>query len=212
MSKKLITQPVGEPITLADNVYSHLRLIPEGSPPSHPDDDYIEEDLIPMARQMLEHELNRAFLNQTWELYLDAFPSGLGIEIPIAPLESITSIKYFDTDGVEQTFNSSKYQVDIKDEPARVQPIKGETWPSEQDRYNAVTIKFVAGYGTKDSNTLPIPLKQALYLIIGDLYCHRETVIPGLSIAKIPSYAAIERLTSMYRVYTNFDHVTESNN
>ncbi len=45
--------------------------------------------------------LNRALITQTWDMYLDAFPCGNGeIRMPFYPLQSVTAVQYYDTDGI----------------------------------------------------------------------------------------------------------------
>src|SRR3990172_9167653 len=62
-------------------------------------------------------------------------------------LQSITSITYIDTAGATQTWTSTLYEADIKSDIGKVRPVSGESYPSTDDIYNAVTIKFKAGYG-----------------------------------------------------------------
>src|SRR5688572_25610126 len=99
------TPPAAEPVTTAE-AKLHLRV-------TDSDDDTYIGSLITAARQKLENENGLAFINQTWDLTLDAFPDlGDVIKFPIHPLSSVTSITYKDTDGTTQTWSSSMYVVD----------------------------------------------------------------------------------------------------
>src|SRR4051812_10303685 len=111
MNYKIIT-PVaeaGEPVSLKE---ANLQLkIGTG-----PDDmavyptDAAVQDMIPAAREFCEHYTGRALAVRTLEVALDAFPGdSCAIELPMSPATSITSVKYTDTDGAEQTLPDTKY-------------------------------------------------------------------------------------------------------
>lgn len=100
---------------------------------------------ITTARQMAEQHLKRYLITQTVDAYFDDFVSNRTIYLP--PLASVTSIKYIDTDGVEQTLSASNYLVDAVSRPAQIEEAYGMSWPSVRSQRNAVVVRFVAGYG-----------------------------------------------------------------
>src|SRR4030067_2296692 len=77
--------------------------------------------LITAARKMAETYTLHALVTQTWELVLDGFPTG-GIVVPMPPLQSVTSVKYIDTDGVQQTLDALLSSVDTDSIPALLRP------------------------------------------------------------------------------------------
>lgn len=155
--------------------------------------------LITTARQYAEGFQRKAFVTQTWELWLDAFPNKDYIKIPLPPLQSVTSVKYYDTSDTEATFSSGDYFVDTKSEPGRVALNYGETWPTTALRpANGVCVTFVAGYGDAASD-VPKKVKQAMLLLIGHLYEHRESVIIGTIVAEVPM--AVEALLWQDRMF-----------
>lgn len=152
----------------------------------------IEDDLltalITAARQDCEKFQNRRYITQTWELWLDAWPDKDFIEIPLPPLQSVSSIKYYDTEDTEATFSSDDYFVDTKSEPGRVSLNYGESWPSTTLRpANGVCVTFVAGYGDEASD-VPRNIYQAILLLLGHLYENREAVsqITNVAIKELP--------------------------
>lgn len=157
---KLITAPASEPLTTAE-AKARLRVTVS-------DEDTDIGNLISEARAACENECGRAFVTQTWSLYLDEFPGGDGsIRVPRPPLQSVTWIKYYDADGVQQTLDSSTYLVTTGAEPARVTPVPGQWWPATQSgRPEAVEVRFVAGYGL--AAAVPYEAKAAMYLVIAD--------------------------------------------
>lgn len=130
--------------------------------------------LLAAARAHAEHYCGRSFGSQTLELALDAFPSG-GISLPRPPVTSITSVKYLDTAGVEQTVSSADYTLDDYDSQQHwVLPAYDVTWPSTLDSLNAVKVRYVAG-----AATLPEAVRSALLLFVGHLDMNREAVAAG---------------------------------
>jgi uncharacterized phiE125 gp8 family phage protein len=177
---KLKTGPTIEPVTVEDvQLYSRVTVTAERP---------LLERLIPTARRQVESDSSVLLITQTWTLYLDKFPSYPGtlnewissgsylgnvVEIPLRPVQSVTTVKYYDTAGTLQTANASTYQVDINSFIARIRPVTGTTWPATQDRLNAVEIEFVGGFGATAA-AVPEPMKQAICLLVGHHYEHRE--------------------------------------
>lgn len=197
----LITAPVAEPLTLAE-AKAHLRVT------SDDDNDYITA-LIQAVREQAEAYTSRAFVKQVWELSLDAFPasSASAVRIQKPPLISVDSVKYLDADGVEQTWDAANYQVASDLCTTRLLPGPGETWPTvEASRLGAATIQFTAGYpgdgNSPESFTANVPqaAKQAMLLMLGTAYAHRETVVTGTIATALPQSA--EWLLDPLRVVT----------
>jgi len=65
----------------------------------------IEDDLLDAiiiaSRENVEDITRRALLTQTWDMYLDGFPSVDFIKIPFGNLATVTHIKYKDSAGAE---------------------------------------------------------------------------------------------------------------
>ncbi len=146
------------------------------------DDAYITT-LIKTVRKLAEKFIGRAFITQTWYGYLDDWPdvnkkSGIDeIVIPLPPLQSVTSVKYYDTEDAEYTLDATTYYVDTDSEPGRIILEDGETWPSETLRpKNPIVIEFVAGYGATGAS-VEEELKQFMLLNIGNLYKNRDSEV-----------------------------------
>lgn len=165
MKLELIAAPLVEPVSLAE-AKDHLRV-------EITDDDTLISTLITAARRYGEKIQARAYITQTWDWFIDEFPK-LPFDVPLPPLQSITSIKYYDEDDVEFTFNSAKYFVDSKGFLGRITLNSGESWPSTTIRpINGVVIRFIAGYGTA-STDVPEEILTALKLIIAHYYENRQ--------------------------------------
>jgi len=111
------------------------------------------------------------FVNTTWDMYFDGFPSiGSEIVFPRNPVSSVTSVTYTDQNGDAQTWSSTLYQTDFKSVPARLKPIESEDWKDTQSgTYNTVKVTFVAGFGAAASN-VPEEYKKLVARVTRAMY------------------------------------------
>lgn len=161
MPYKVITAVTAEPVTLAE-ARLHLKA----------DSDTSEDSLITAwitaAREVAEHYTGRALAPQTLEMALDGFSATDGeIVLAMPPVASITSLKYTDTAGVEQTLSPSAYALSLYGDSRKVAPTYGNYWPSTQDIPDAVRVRYVAGYGQQGGAVCPKAIKAAILLMIG---------------------------------------------
>lgn len=175
MTLKLITGPATEPVTLAE-AKAQMRV-------DASDEDDLISALITVAREEAEHRTERALITQTWERVIDAFPE-VEIVLGKAPVQSITSITYTNTDGVETVIDGADYVLDNIQLPNFVAPADGVSWPATMDTMNAVKVRFSAGYGA--ASDVPMAIRQWMLLRIGTLYKFRESVIAGMPVAEMP--------------------------
>lgn len=178
MGLSVVTPPADEPVSLAE-AKKHCRI-------DAPADDGLLTGYILGARQWAETYLRRALCTQTLELTLDCWPDT--IVLPRPPHQSVTSISYVDGAGATQVLASSEYQVDLSSDSlaARIRPAYGKTWPTIRlDTFNAITVRYVAGYGGNPSNC-PDAIRSAVLLLLGHLYEHREDVVIGTISSELP--------------------------
>jgi len=187
MSTVIVTDPAAEPVTLSE-VKAQLGI-------SGTDHDTRLNRLIPLVREYVENYTGRALITQTWDYFADSFPKK--IEIPKPPLQSITTLKYTDTDGTQQTLSSSLYTVNTNMEPGYIVPAYNEDWPDIRDVPDAVEIRFVAGYGTASTN-VPQGLRHGILLLIGHWFENTEESQP-FNLTSIPY--GVPALLDQYRVW-----------
>lgn len=200
---KIATAATALPVTLTE-AKAHLRV-------DFSTDDTLITTLIWVATEYAEKRLGRALTSQTWDLYFDSFEEALeededydSIYIPYPPLQSISYIKYYDTDNVLQTWSSANYDVDIISEPGEVVLTSSASVPGTYDRPNAVNIRFVAGYGSA-STYVPETIRAAIKLLISHFYENREGIVTGQGIAaQIDIPKSIEHLFGMLSVNKTF--------
>lgn len=168
----LVAAPVaGDALSLEDAKH-HLRV-------TWDDENARIEALIQAATAYLDGRdgiLGRALMTQTWEYTVDAFPVCDAIELPLPPVQSITSITYRDVNGNPATFSASDYSLsDDKQWRPRILLAAGASWPGTDGEPEAVTIRAVHGYGDA-LESVPMPIRQAMLLLIGHWYVSREAV------------------------------------
>jgi uncharacterized phiE125 gp8 family phage protein len=162
MGYRLITAPESLPVTLAE-AKAQLRV-------DHTDEDALITRLVKAATAYLDGRtgiLGRCLVTQTWELTLDAFPAE-EIELPLGPVQSVTSVKYVDTAGVTQTVPEADYYLDNASISAWVMP--QIEWPDTMEAANAVTVRYVAGTAPA---AVPDALRHAILVMVSAWYDKR---------------------------------------
>lgn len=193
MSSRLETPAAVPPVTV-DDAKHQLRL--EQSDTSQ---DSELERLIAAATTSAENLTGRALIEQTWVASFDCFPDAV-IWLPRPPLIEITSIKYFDREGAEQTLPANQYRELSKAATyARggIEPAFCTSWPVTADGKEVVTVTYKAGYGAAASD-VPPDIQHAILLTVGSMYEHREDVVTGTIAIRMPQSA--EHLLAPYRI------------
>jgi uncharacterized phiE125 gp8 family phage protein len=173
----LTVPPAAEPVAIAE-AKAYLRV-------DTADDDGLIGALIAAAREYCEAFQNRAYVTQTWQLWLDSWPEAREIRIPRPPLQAVNAVKYYGADGVEYTLAPTDYLVETQSEPGRLVLAPGRSWPSVTLRpAGAVCVEFVAGYGAPDR--VPQRVRQAILLLVGHWYDSREVAAVGRLVNEVP--------------------------
>jgi uncharacterized phiE125 gp8 family phage protein len=180
-----LTQPSTEPLTYAE-VKAYLRLNGDS-------EETFVTSLIVVARQYVESQIWRPLISQTWAFQLDFNEINmLAKNINKEPLISIDSVQYYDANNALQTLSASSYEYDIYSSPPR---FRLKTIPTCYDRMNTLQVNFTCGYA--NAAAVPLPIKQAMYMLIGHYYENRQDVVTGTQVNKIDE--ASEHLLNPYR-------------
>jgi len=172
---KVITAPSAEPLLEAD-VKTRLSIT------DSLDDDDITA-YIQASREQAESFMQQSIITQTVELALDRFPDE--IELPMGPVQSITSVKYIDTDGVEQTLSSAVYTIDDYSPVPWLLLVEDNVWPDTYDSANAVKVRYVAGWGDAGTD-VPEDIKTAMLLVIGHWIRFQAVAESGIGPTLLP--------------------------
>lgn len=210
-TEQLLTPPAVEPVSVSD-VRAHARIDVSD------DDAYLQNIVIPAARQAVENATERALISQGWRFLWPAFPalsanadpcyvsasqpaSDPTLRIPRGRCLAVTAMKYVDSDGVTQTLVAgTDYQVALaSDFGARISPVPAGTWPVAQiNRLDAVIVEATLGYGAAASD-VPPALRHAVLLMCAHLYENREAVQAGVAMSELP--LGVDALCAPYRIH-----------
>jgi uncharacterized phiE125 gp8 family phage protein len=160
MNLRLAIAPTSDPVSLAA-AKSYLRV--DGN-----EDDATIASLVKSACQKGEDLSRRAFVTQTWDMIINAWPLNFRLKLYRPPLQSVTSVKYVDITNVEHTWTD--YVLDIGNEPG---VIIFNSLPGAALRLSgAITVRFVAGFGVDTS--VPEHIKSTILSLVAYWYENRE--------------------------------------
>lgn len=174
------------PLTVGE-VKKQLEI--EDSETAH--DEFIQ-NIIYAVTQAYEHDTQQKLTSETWNMTLDQL-NGDYLDIPHRPIASITHIKYYDAGNVQQTLSTDVYALDgetggIPGGNSRVLLKYNQDWPDLADRWDAVEVRYVTGYGATASD-VPQIHKQAMLLMATMLFEHRgEPTNAGLKLGAAYEY------------------------
>lgn len=166
-----------------------------------------DDDLINLccksAQDYIQAETGRLIGEQTWDVLFDTWPKDRTLELKTSPLNAVTSVKYLDTTGAEQTLSSSKYTV-ARGFVSRIVLRSTETWPDLDEVPHAVRVRVVAGWKvganlSLGESELPNELLKLAYNLLNHYYEHRELFYTGLQLHKFPEDATAKRVCAHYQ-------------
>lgn len=189
---KLVTPPEQLPVTVGE-AKGQIR-----ETAADPVQDVALTRYIRATTEWAEHFTRRHLIHQVWDLRFRGFPArhceflhrADEIRLPRVPLKAwdVTPagsppaapnhIKYLDGAGAQQALVHGTDYIVTDGEPAVILPVEGKSWPSTYPQLNAsgqwpVEVRCTFGYGA-DGSAVPDRFKQALLLVVGHWYNHRE--------------------------------------
>ena len=180
-------------ITLAE-AKIHLRVGDSG------DDAYITS-LIFAAQNVIENYCNINLMQRsviqtcdTWEdtkILLISPPANSGQVI-------LTSVQYYNTANVIATDTLGNYILDNGSTPPRLELKQDKTYPKTYERNGAIRVTYLCGVSA--ANKIPVALKQAALIFVGQFYENRQIDIVGRTVGTIPTAAKF--LMEPYRIQT----------
>lgn len=126
------------------------------------------ESYVDAALEWAEDFTRRSVFSQQYSLTLPS--AGQVIELPRPPLLEV-----------------SRVSVDGRDLEPDAYEVRAECWPGvlelKEPPSGEVAIRFTAGY---DEDSLPRQIRQAVLLLVGHWYEHRQEVSLGLNAMEVP--------------------------
>lgn len=206
----LVTPPTTKPLTVAE-AKAALDI-------GYTEKDPLITGLIAAATTYLDGWtgiLGRALCEQTWRQDYDGFVCwsrlrdrsrdrhyyGVRLRLPVAPVISVTSVKYTDVSGIEQTIASGNYTLKNDDRGSYVEFLTSYVFPTLFVESASVRIAYLAGYadvaGTPKTSSVPDAIKQAMLLLIRQWFDNPTPVIVGQTVEKMPY--AVDALLGPFR-------------
>jgi uncharacterized phiE125 gp8 family phage protein len=179
---------------------------------------------ITSARKLFEEWTQRQFMTAGYTLYLDNFARHerygwyIGtmyfpvsewpnkewwqrpILLPKPPLQTVTSVQYYDGTDTLRTLDPSTYSVDGTREPARIVLRNFPTLTGV--RVPRVMVNYTAGY-----TQVPSPLVHGIMLLASDMYRNREATTEN-RYSEMP--LGFQGILDAYKVFVLDEYFTET--
>jgi uncharacterized phiE125 gp8 family phage protein len=146
-----VSQSGSEPVTIAE---AKAQLSIAGSDTFH---DGRVSRLITAARQKYEYDTQTNLLTATYDDTFDRLYDSM--RLTQRPVTAVTSVKYYDEDGTQQTLSTDVYSIDLALQEIRLDV--QQSWPDTQQRWDSVVIRYTTGY-----STIPETAKHAIMLLV----------------------------------------------
>lgn len=161
--------PARLPVSLAD-VKRQLRIDAE-------DTDAELAMLVRAAASVVDGRgaLGRPMITQSWAQWVY---NPTEVRVEMVPFQSLTSVQYYDSNGVLQTDTLSNYEAVGAGDRVWVRPKDGFEWPEQEDRPDAIKITYVAGYGDAPED-IPEDIRHALLLLVSHMFEERVMIGKG---------------------------------
>ena len=202
-------------VVTLDEIKQHLIV-------DHDEDDVLITRYVLAAIAHAEQHCDRSFRVRRYQVIGDGWPCD-GVLLQYGPVRTIEEVSYYDTDGAQQTLDTSLWRVLPSRHGQRL--VFYDAPPAAECRPDAISVKYLAGYGAlpgsapdgyglpytlpfvlggddgsrNDVNArLPDNVKHAVYMMVGHWYENREAVIVGSISSAVPM--ASEALLNLERV------------
>lgn len=136
--------------------------------------------LIDRARDEFEADCDLCISSQTWKVFTDHIDDPM--QLQKGPIQSITSIKYYDSNNALQTLDTSFYGFDVANRMIRLK--YNQLYPPATPRWDSWEITYLCGY-----STVPPMAVQAMLILIEKYFLGREAL-------KEPEFKTYQRLVS----------------
>jgi len=163
---EIVQAPENKPVTL-DEVKDHLNVADSV-------DNAKITRLINVAIAYIDVKgaLGQAMITQKWAQWINSKPPQ-SVDLILEPVQGVTDVKYYDTDGDLQTDTLANYEVFGTAFQTKIKPKQGFSWPVAQDRQDAIKIEYKIGFGA-DIEDIPDNIRHAIMVLIGHWHTNAE--------------------------------------
>ena len=159
------------PVSLAD-AKEYLRV-------DHDEDDAVIAALTSAACNSVAENVGRVLTAEQWIVSIDSVYGDF--EFPLAPVQSVDAIEYFDADDQAQTADVSDFYLFKDEDKATLRAKAGKSWPATARRDDAISITFTVGM-----QSVPDGLISAAKMLLGHWYETRSAVSSGQTSQEVP--------------------------
>ena len=190
--------------TYADNVAD--ASLGAGCPTTNTTGDPYLTAILGVAREHVEDVTRRQLLTATWDYFLDEFPKEDYIVLPFGNLQTVTHIKYKESDWASAVDDvtmtlATDYLVETNGEGCgRIVLPYGVSWPSfTAYPSNPISIRFVCGWTT--AALVPYRAKAAIKMLCADMNEQRGDAVIGQTVTE---NKVVDRLLWPLRLWNEF--------
>jgi uncharacterized phiE125 gp8 family phage protein len=181
MVKQVLVTPPDARVVTPREVANHVKF-------DDPEEDTKFAELSDDAQEYAEDRTWRVFIDQTWDQYFDTWYDPFRLRRP--PVSAITSVKYTDVNGIQQSVSSDVYELAQVDGLSVVRLKYNQLWPTDlRGHPDDIVIRTVNGYG--DPGDVPKRLRAAIRIHAGKHFRHRDGDV---------DLAVVDRLLYPFRV------------
>ena len=162
-----------------DEAKQHLRI-------AHGDDDQYIDNLIRAAQLTAEYQCNIDFTKCVWSFTCDIWSQTM--DIPYADVNTVNRIQYYNdaSPSILTSLPIANYYLDAGSIPNRITMVDPYDYPSLRNGTGNIIVEF----STKDiDNGYNEIAKQAVLIMLTDMYENRQSVIVGRIASVIPRTA-----------------------
>jgi len=163
----VVTPATALPLDASD-AGDHLRGL-------YADDDTHLQRLIRAAGAYVEGELGIALIDTVYDETFSGWGDWQKFWLGRCPLDTLTTVKYYDEDETEQTWDDANY---LTTGVPEIEVAPDVSLPTVSSRQYPWTVRYTAGYGDS-AEDIPKTLQQAMRLIIEDMDRFRGNEITG---------------------------------
>lgn len=168
---------VARPMVVSvDEAKAHLRIL-------HNDDDTYITSLIKAAQLTAEYYCNTDFTPCNWTYTCDLWSQTQ--KLPHGQWFKITKISYYDDNGSYLNWASTQWVPDMDTIPNRITLAVNKTYPSLRDGVANIVINLTST-GDLYNNGYVEVAKQAVLIMLTDMYENRQSVVVGRIASSIP--------------------------
>lgn len=183
----LIDGPNMEPVSLED-MQTFLRV-------DQTEENVLIQALITSARLIIEAQVRRIFIGQTWRFVRNQWPPDDHVPLPLGPVLNLIQVKVYNRNGIGSLVDASLYGLDKTLQPPCV--VLNQNIPIPGRPVQGIEIDVRLGYGETVAD-VPQPLRQAIKMLVarwfenrGDITDYAPPVLPGDVLALIAPYRQI---------------------